>query len=131
MRCFFSTTAGTCPSEFTNGCNNIDDKKVEDFANLELTDVIGGNKFISSSLEYRFPIAEAVGIQGVAFVDFGNSFAEGENLFDVTEWRYGSGAGIQWFSPFGPLAFVLGWPLNPTSIEDSPIFEFSVGGAGF
>ena len=77
------------------------------------------------------PIAEAVGIQGVVFVDFGNSFAEGENLFDITEWRYGSGAGIQWFSPFGPLAFVLGWPLNPTSIESSPIFEFSVGGAGF
>ena len=57
-------------------------------------------------------------------------FYEGQNLFDVTEWRYGFGGGVLWFSPFGPLQVVLGFPLDPLSIEDSPVFEFSVGGAG-
>jgi outer membrane protein insertion porin family len=66
----------------------------------------------------------------VVFFDMGNAFAEGENLFDVTQWRYGTGAGVLWFSPFGPLQVVLGFPINPLSIEKSPVFEFSVGGVG-
>jgi outer membrane protein assembly complex protein YaeT len=99
---------------------------------IDDTDVVGGNKFISSSFEYRFPISETLGLQGVAFFDTGNAFEEGENLFDVTEWRYGTGVGVQWFSPFGPLAVVLGFPLDRVSaVEDSPVFEFSVGGRDF
>jgi outer membrane protein insertion porin family len=112
-------------------CNDISDDDIDDFEDLDATDVIGGNKFISSSLEYRFPISETIGLQGVFFVDVGNAFEEGRSLFDVTEWRYGSGAGVQWFSPFGPLALVLGFPLDPLSIEKSPVFEFSVGGGAF
>ncbi|MGI9590376.1 MAG: outer membrane protein assembly factor BamA [Myxococcota bacterium] len=110
-------------------CNNINDKK--NFANLGFTDVVGGNKFISSSIEYRFPISETLGLQGLAFFDTGNAFAEGDNLFNVTEWRYGTGVGVQWFSPFGPLAVILGFPLDKLSVEDSPVFEFSVGGRDF
>jgi outer membrane protein insertion porin family len=49
----------------------------------------------------------------------------------VTEWRYGTGVGVQWFSPFGPLAVILGFPLDKLSVEDSPVFEFSVGGRDF
>jgi len=112
-------------------CNDISDKDIDDFEDLDETDVIGGNKFISTSLEYRFPISEAIGLQGLVFFDMGNAFAEGENLFDVGEWRYGAGAGVQWFSPFGPLAVILGFPLDPLEDEDSPVFEFSVGGQGF
>jgi outer membrane protein insertion porin family len=113
-------------------CNNISDRKISDFADLSETDVIGGNKFISSTFEYRFPISDTIGLQGVAFFDTGNAFAEDEdNLFDVTNWRYGTGLGVQWFSPFGPLAVVIGFPLDPLSVEDSPVFEFSVGGQGF
>jgi outer membrane protein assembly factor BamA len=113
-------------------CNDIDDEDLDEFEDLDESDVIGGNKFISSSLEYRFPISDTIGLQGVAFFDVGNAFAEGENLFDIGEWRYGTGFGVQWFSPFGPLAVVLGFPLDRYSeIEDSPVFEFSVGGSGF
>ena len=51
-------------------------------------------------------------------------------MFDVTEWRYGYGGGVLWFSPFGPLQLVLGFPVDPRSDESSPVFEFSVGGLG-
>jgi outer membrane protein insertion porin family len=112
-------------------CNDIDDKDIEDFDDLGETDVIGGNKFVTASLEYRFPISETLGLQGVLFFDTGNAFYEGENLFDVSEWRYGLGGGVQWFSPFGPLAVIIGFPLDPLEDEDSPVFEFSVGGQGF
>jgi len=113
-------------------CNDIDDREIDDFEDLDETDVIGGNKFVTATFEYRFPISETVGLQGVAFIDMGNAFDEKEyNLFDVTEWRYGTGAGVQWFSPFGPLAVVLGFPLDKLSVEDSPVFEFSIGGSAF
>jgi outer membrane protein insertion porin family len=112
------------------GCNNLTDRKDKSFANLNLTDVVGGSSFISSSFEYRFPVSESLGLLAIVFVDMGNAFAEGENLFDVRDWRFGSGAGLLWFSPFGPLQVVLGFPLDPLSIDKSPVFEFSVGGVG-
>ncbi len=130
-----STICTDGPTTGGNGngkCNNISDHKINQFADLSETDVIGGNKFISSTLEYRFPISETIGLQGVAFFDTGNAFAEDENnLFDVTNWRYGTGVGVQWFSPFGPLAVVIGFPLDALSVEKTPVFEFSVGGQGF
>jgi len=109
-------------------CNSIGDKDTEDFDDLKETDVIGGNSFITASFEYRFPISEEVGLQAVLFVDMGNAFYEGQNLFDVRDWRYGYGGGLLWFSPFGPLQLILGFPVNPLPIEKSPVFEFSVGG---
>ena len=112
-------------------CNDIDAKDLDDFSDLDETDVIGGNKFITSSVEYRFPISDTIGLQGLLFLDTGNAFAEGDSLFDVTEWRWGTGVGVMWFSPFGPLAVILGFPLDPLSIDKSPVFEFSVGGQGF
>jgi outer membrane protein insertion porin family len=136
---FSGTLGAVCtdqPGNFTGGngngkCNSIDDDKIDDFEDLDETDVIGGNKFISTSFEYRFPISETLGLQGLVFFDTGNAFAEGDNLFDVTEWRYGTGVGVQWFSPFGPLGVVMGFPLDKLSVEDSPVFEFSVGGRDF
>ncbi|MAJ59117.1 MAG: outer membrane protein assembly factor BamA [Deltaproteobacteria bacterium] len=123
----------TGPNATGNGngrCNNLNDKNVDQFGDVFETDVVGGNSFISSSFEYRFPISESVGLQGVLFVDAGNAFYEGENLFDVTNWRYGYGGGVLWFSPFGPLQLVLGFPVDPEVFEQSPVFEFSVGGFG-
>lgn len=109
-------------------CNDITDKKIKDFEDLDETDVVGGNKFVLMNLEYRFPLSEEVGLQAVFFVDGGNAYGEGETLFDVTDWRYAYGGGVLWFSPFGPLQLVLGFPIDPLSIEKSPVFEFSVGG---
>lgn len=111
-------------------CNDVTDRDFDDFENLGDSQVIGGNSYISSSFEYRFPISEEIGLLGIGFFDAGNAFAEGELLFDATEWRYGTGAGVLWFSPFGPLQLVLGFPIDARENEQSPVFEFSVGGLG-
>ncbi len=118
---------------FGNGngrCNSVGDKEFEDFKDVSESQTIGGASFISSSVEYRFPISEELGLLGIGFIDMGNAFAEGELLFDVSQWRYGYGGGVLWFSPFGPLQLVLGFPVDPRSNEQSPVFEFSVGGLG-
>lgn len=111
-------------------CNSTSDKKYNDFDDINEVQVIGGNSYITSTLEYRFPISEEVGLMGFGFVDGGNAFYEGEVMFDVTQWRYGYGGGVLWFSPFGPLQLVLGFPIDPRSDEQSPVFEFSVGSLG-
>lgn len=111
-------------------CNSLSDKRFDDFDDIDEAQVIGGSSFISSSLEYRFPISEEIGLLGIGFIDAGNAFIEGDVLFDATEWRYGYGGGVLWFSPFGPLQLVLGFPVDPREDESSPVFEFSVGGLG-
>jgi outer membrane protein insertion porin family len=57
----------------------------------------------------------------------GNAFDETE-FINPAEFRFGTGAGIQWFSPFGPILVVLGFPLDPLEDEDGSVFEFSLGG---
>jgi outer membrane protein assembly factor BamA len=110
-------------------CNSLTDRQIDEFADLDETDVIGGNQFITMSAEYRFPIAESLGLVGIIFFDMGNAFAEDDFIFDVTEWRFGTGVGVLWFSPFGPLEAFVGFPLDKLSVEDSVVFEFSVGGS--
>jgi outer membrane protein assembly factor BamA len=110
-------------------CNSLDDQDIDDFDDLDETDVIGGNTFLAFSGEYRFPISEALGLVGILFLDVGNAFAENENPLDVGLWRYGTGFGALWFSPFGPLQAFVGFPLDKLEVEDALVFEFSVGGA--
>jgi outer membrane protein assembly factor BamA len=125
---------GVFPNTQGNGngrCNSIFDQETDDFDDLEETDVVGGNKFLSGTFEYRFPISEQLGLIGILFLDAGNAFAENDNIFDVGSWRYGTGFGVQWFSPFGPLQAFVGIPLNKLEVEDAVVFEFSVGGQAF
>jgi outer membrane protein assembly factor BamA len=112
-------------------CNSIHTTNARDFADLDETDVIGGNKFISLTAEYRFPISETLGLMGIVFYDTGNAFAENEQVWEIQKWRHGAGVGALWFSPFGPLQAFIGFPLDPLSVEDTQVFEFSVGGANF
>jgi outer membrane protein assembly factor BamA len=110
-------------------CNSLNDRHIDEFDDLDETDVVGGNQFITISGEYRFPIAESLGLVGILFFDMGNAFDETDFIFDVGEWRFGTGAGLLWFSPFGPLEAFVGFPLDKLSVEDSIVFEFSVGGS--
>jgi outer membrane protein insertion porin family len=111
-------------------CNSIYDTDIDDFENLELADVIGGNKFMLVNLEYQFPIAEALGLMGLVFLDMGNAFAENESI-NPADFRFGTGAGVQWFSPFGPILLTLGFPLDALEDEDATVFEFSLGGSAY
>jgi outer membrane protein assembly factor BamA len=111
-------------------CNNLTDTDPSDFEDLDLTDVIGGNKMLLLNLELEFPISTDLGLKGFVFLDMGNAFAENESI-NPGDLRYGTGAGVHWFSPFGPITLVLGIPLDPLEDEDASVFEFSMGGSNF
>ncbi len=101
---------------------------------------VGGNKELITNWEIEFPIVESAGIRGVVFYDMGNVFAENENFFQSSQRPdangngtlplglfLSTGFGVRWFSPLGPLRFEVGFPLTRRPIDDSYLFEFTIG----
>jgi outer membrane protein insertion porin family len=111
-------------------CNSLSDTDIDDFEDLDLADVIGGNKMFLLNLELQFPISEDLGLRGIVFFDMGNAFAENESI-NPADLRFGVGAGMQWFSPFGPILVQLGFALDKLEDEEGSVFEFSFGGSSF
>jgi len=86
----------------------------------------GGNKMLLINTELEIPIYAPAGFHAVAFFDAGNSFAEDQN-FDVTNLRMDYGFGLRWQSPFGPLRFEWGFPINKQADESGVVFNFTIG----
>jgi outer membrane protein insertion porin family len=126
-RCIDAISMTSLPDD---SCNDLNDKDIDDFENLDLADVIGGNKMFLLNLEWQAPISEELGLTGIVFFDMGNAFAEDESM-NPADLRFGTGAGVQWFSPFGPILLELGIPLDRLEDEDASVFEFSLGGSQF
>jgi outer membrane protein insertion porin family len=88
---------------------------------------LGGDKEIFGSTELTFPLLQDVGLKGVMFFDYGNSFVKNRDLVKTMQMSYGGG--IRWASPIGPLRLEYGIPVNPRADIDSKSgrFEFSIG----
>ncbi|MCK5255838.1 MAG: BamA/TamA family outer membrane protein, partial [Deltaproteobacteria bacterium] len=90
-------------------------------------DVVGGEKELFFNLEYIFPILKEAGVRGVVFFDAGNAYKKSDSYF--SDIRMGTGFGVRWQSPFGPLRLEWGINLDPNSKydEDSSQFHFTMG----
>lgn len=88
---------------------------------------LGGNKEIIGNVELTFPLLAEVGLKGVLFFDYGNSFDDRSKVFDSMLTSYGWG--VRWASPIGPLRLEYGIPLRPRDGIDgsSGRLEFSIG----
>jgi outer membrane protein insertion porin family len=100
-------------------------------------DPIGGNVQVEMGAEVIFPLPflkDQRSVQSSLFFDVGNIFntkcGEGQvNCFkpDAGELRYSVGIGATWLSGFGPITFSLAKPLNSNDIDDTEVFQFSLG----
>lgn len=86
----------------------------------------GGNKMLLFNVELEIPLYAKSGFYGVGFFDSGNSFGENQNI-DIRELRSDYGFGLRWQSPFGPLRFEWGFPINKQPGEPGVVFNFSIG----
>ena len=88
---------------------------------------LGGSKEIIGNVEVTFPLLAEVGLKGVLFFDYGNSFNDNSTVFDTMLMSYGWG--VRWASPIGPLRLEYGIPINPRDVIDSSNgrLEFSIG----
>jgi translocation and assembly module TamA len=89
-------------------------------------DPLGGRSLLELAGEVRFNITDTVG--GVAFLDAGAAFSS--NLPDFSEeLRFGTGVGLRYFSPIGPVRFDVGFPINRRDEDDAFQIYISLGQA--
>lgn len=84
---------------------------------------IGGTQTFSNSLEMSFPLVPKAKMRLVTFADWG--FIGEENLNEFS--RGGYGAGLEWFSPVGPIQLMFSRPLNKQAGDRTAAFEFTMG----
>jgi len=85
---------------------------------------IGGAGMLTTNLELRFPVTEAVG--GVLFVDGGNVWPSWRDV-NTAEMRWGAGLGVRVETPMGPFRLEYGWKLDPREGESKGELFFSFG----
>jgi translocation and assembly module TamA len=94
---------------------------------LEGDDPLGGRSVLELSMEVRWHVSEQLGL--VTFLDGGTAFS-GTGLDSSEKIRWGTGAGIRYFTPIGPVRLDIGVPLNRRSgVDDSFQLYVSLGQA--
>lgn len=85
---------------------------------------LGSKKMVTFQSELIFPLASEIGLKAAIFWDVGKGF---DRFSDITPLKTGVGAGIRWFSPFGPIHIDLGINPNPKPGEKGKVFDFTAG----
>ena len=89
---------------------------------------VGGTWTFSNSVEASIPISEEAKIRLAFFADWGIMGSDdfgGQSFGNIN--RASAGAAVEWFSPFGPINFILKKAINPEVGDETSSFEFSMG----
>jgi outer membrane protein insertion porin family/translocation and assembly module TamA len=89
-------------------------------------DPIGGRSLAEASVELRHPITEHLG--AAVFLDGGQVSLRSYDL-PFSRLRYGTGFGVRYRSPVGPLRLDLGFPLEPPAGDQRWQVHVSLGAA--
>ncbi len=91
---------------------------------------IGGRMTFSNSAEVSFPLVPKAKMRLVTYLDWG--FIGQDSLSEIS--RGGYGAGIEWFSPVGPIQLMFSKAINPQThdtltlpADRTATFEFTMG----
>ena len=84
---------------------------------------IGGKQTFSNNIELSFPLVPKAKMRLTTFVDWG--FIGQNSLGEISKGGYG--AGIEWFSPVGPIQLIFANPLNEEDGDKISHFEFTMG----
>ncbi len=98
-----------------------------------ISDVLGGNQFISARFEADFPLGlpEETGITGGAFIDFGalwglDDTAGAAVVDDGFELRSSIGFSLFWTSFLGPLRINIAKPLQKNPLDEERTFDITI-----
>ncbi|MCD6433018.1 MAG: outer membrane protein assembly factor BamA [Sulfurimonas sp.] len=84
---------------------------------------IGGRQTFSNNVEMSFPLVPKAKMRLVTYLDWG--FIGDDSLTEYS--RGGYGAGIEWFSPVGPIQLMFSTALNVQEDDKTAGFEFTMG----
>ena len=106
----------------------IEDDTGIDSYNGKLIRRVGGTQTFSNNAELSFPLIPKAKMRLVTYIDWGIiSDNITKNLLTNNISRAGYGAGIEWFSPVGPIQLMFSQPINPQSGDKVSHFEFTMG----
>ena len=83
----------------------------------------GGKQTFSNTAEISWPLIPKAKMRLVTFLDWG--FIGEDSLTEYS--RGGYGAGLEWFSPVGPIQLMFAQPLNQQESDRTAVFEFTMG----
>ena len=96
----------------------------------------GGDKAFYLNFEFKRMLSKEYGIGSLVFFDAGNSWKEDETFMSSPE-REGKsptlglyksvGAGLNWYSPMGPVGFVYGYGIDQIGTSGRHKFELLMG----
>ena len=92
---------------------------------------LGGTKVLTASAEYLFPMpgmGKDKSVRLAAFMDAGQVWGYGTPV-KLNDLRYSAGVAVAWSSPFGPLKFSFGKPLNSKDGDKIQQLQFTMGTA--
>jgi outer membrane protein insertion porin family len=107
----------------------IEDSTGTDTYNGKRVRRIGGTQTFSNSLEVSFPLVPKAKMRLVTYIDWGfiaDTISE-TTLVENNIARAGYGAGIEWFSPVGPIQLMFAKAINPQKDDKTQAFEFTMG----
>ena len=89
---------------------------------------IGGTQTFSNSIEMSFPLVKKAKMRLVTYLDWGFIADDiTKNLLSNNIARAGYGAGVEWFSPVGPIQLMFSTPIDPQPGDKTSRFEFTMG----
>jgi translocation and assembly module TamA len=104
---------------FAGGDNSIRGYDYESISPKDSSGALTGAKYIAtSSLEYQYQLTG--NWWGALFFDYGDAFSK------TPDWKRGTGFGIRWVSPLGPVRIDFAWGLNKPVSEQFRI-HFTLG----
>lgn len=104
---------------FAGGDNNIRGYGYESISPTDSSNSLTGAKYIvTSTLEYQYRVYG--NWWGSVFYDIGDAFNK------KPEWKSGTGVGVRWASPVGPVSFDFAWGLDANPAPEFRI-HFSLG----
>jgi outer membrane protein insertion porin family len=99
----------------------------------QTTDALGGQYYYTGIGELSFPLGlpREINLVGKAFVDVGSLWGaqpvQGVSILDSQLMRVGTGFGVQWISPFGPIRVDYTFPLVYQPYDRLQAIRFSFG----
>lgn len=92
-------------------------------------DPLGGNAEITANAEVYFPSPfYSDTMRFLAFADAGSVFdTEGGKGIETSEFRYSTGVGLAWLSPFGAMTMSYAKPFKKDSQDETEAFQFTFG----
>ncbi len=90
---------------------------------------LGGNKMVTGSAEYLFPMPGTKNDKSFrlsTFVDAGNVFGVNQPI-STSQFRYSTGMALSWYSPMGPLKFSYAIPIKAQPLDNIERLQFQLG----